>query len=75
MSAAARALAIGVTGAFVVLAAYQADPSEAHGLGGALETLQRQPSGSYMLAAVAAGLLVHGAFMLLVARYRRIGPI
>ena len=42
---------------------------------GALETLQRQPSGTYMLAAVAAGLLVHGAFMLLVARYRRIDPI
>jgi hypothetical protein len=75
VSAAACALAIGVTGAFVVLAAYQSDLSEAHGLGGALETLQRQPSGSYMLAAVAAGLLVHGAFMLLVARYRRIEPI
>ncbi len=72
---AARALAIGVAGAFVVLAAYQSDPSETRGLGGALETLQRQPSGSYMLGAVAAGLLVYGAFMLLVARYRRIEPI
>lgn len=71
----ARALAIGVAGAFVVLAAYQSDPSETRGLGGALETLQRQPSGSYMLGAVAAGLLVYGAFMLLVARYRRIEPI
>ena len=69
---AARALAIGVAGAFVVLAAYQSDPSETRGLGEALETLQRQPSGSYMLGAVAAGLLVYGAFMLLVARYRRI---
>ena len=36
---AARALAIGVAGAFVVLAAYQSDPSETRGLGGALETL------------------------------------
>jgi hypothetical protein len=72
---AARALAIGVAGAFVVLAAYQSDPSETRGLGGALETLQRQPSGSYMLGAVAAGLLVYGAFMLLVARYRRIEPV
>ncbi len=71
---AARALAIGVAGAFVVLAAYQSDPSETRGLGGALETLQRQPSGSYILGAVAAGLLVYGAFMLLVARYRRIEP-
>jgi hypothetical protein len=72
---AARALAIGVAGAFVVLAAYQSDPSETRGLGEALETLQRQPSGSYMLGAVAAGLLVYGAFMLLVARYRRIEPV
>ena len=72
---AARALAIGVAGAFVVLAAYQSDPSETRGLGEALETLQRQPSGTYMLGTVAAGLLVYGAFMLLVARYRRIEPV
>ncbi len=72
---AARALAIGIAGAFVVLAAYQSDPSETRGLGGALETLQRQPSGTYMLGAVAAGLVVYGAFMLLVARYRCIEPV
>jgi hypothetical protein len=71
---AARALAIGVAGAFVVLAAYKSDPSEVRGLGEALETIQHQPSGSYMLGAVAAGFLVYGAFMLLVARYRRIEP-
>jgi uncharacterized protein DUF1206 len=72
---AARALAIVVAGAFVDLAAYQSDPSETRGLGGALETLQRQPLGTYMLCAVAAGLLVYGAFMLLVALYRRIEPV
>jgi hypothetical protein len=71
---AARALAIGVAGAFLVLAAYQSDPSETRGLGEALETLQRQPLGSYMLATIAAGLIVYGAFMLAVARYRRIDP-
>jgi hypothetical protein len=70
----ARALAIGVAGAFVVLAAYQSDPTEVRGLGEALETIQRQPLGSYMLGIVAAGLLIYGAFMLLVARYRRIEP-
>ena len=69
---AARALAIGVAGAFVVLAAYQADASEVRGLGGALETFQHQPLGSFMLGVVAAGLITYGAFMLLVARYRRI---
>lgn len=71
---AARALAIGVAGAFVVLAAYQSDPSEVGGLGEALETIYRQPSGSYMLGAVAVGLIVYGAFMFLVAFYRRIEP-
>jgi hypothetical protein len=69
---AARALAIGVAGAFVVLAAYQADASEVRGLGAALETFQHQPLGAFMLGVVAAGLITYGAFMLLVARYRRI---
>lgn len=69
---AARALAIGAAGAFVVLAAYQSDPSETRGLGGALEALQRQPLGSYMLGTVAVGLLIYSVFMLLVACYRYI---
>ncbi|MDQ3589812.1 MAG: DUF1206 domain-containing protein [Actinomycetota bacterium] len=70
----ARALAIGVAGAFLLLAAYQSDPSETRGLGEALETLQRQPLGSYMLATIAAGLIVYGVFMFAVARYRHIDP-
>jgi uncharacterized protein DUF1206 len=69
---AARALAIGGAGVFVVVAAYQSDPNETHGLGGALQTLQSQPLGSYLLGTVAAGLLIYSTFMLLVARYRRI---
>ena len=71
---AARALAIGVAGAFVLLAAYQSDPQETRGLGAALETLQHQPLGPYMLGAIALGLLVYGAFMFAIARYRRIDP-
>jgi hypothetical protein len=70
---AARAVAIGVAGAFLVLAAYHSDPSETRGLGAALETVQHQPLGPYMLGAIAFGLLVYGAFMFAVARYRRIG--
>src|SRR5215218_1664947 len=69
---AARALAISAAGAFVALAAYQSDPSETSGLVRALEALQSQPLGYYMLGAVAAGLLIYGVFMLLVACYRRI---
>jgi hypothetical protein len=69
---AARALAIGLAGAFVVLAAYQSDPSETRSLGAALESLQQQPLGSYMLGAIAVGFLVYGVFMFAIARYRRI---
>ncbi len=69
---AARALAIGAAGAFLILAAYQSDPKETRGLGGALETIQQQPLGSYMLGVIAAGLVLYGAFMFLVARYRYI---
>lgn len=71
---AARAVAIGVAGAFLVLAAYQSDPSETRGLGAALETVQHQPLGSYMLGTIAAGLLIYGAFMFAIAYYRRIDP-
>jgi hypothetical protein len=71
---AARALAIGLAGAFVVLAAYQSDASEAGSLGAALEALQRQPLGSYMLGGIAGGFLVYGVFMFAIARYRRIDP-
>ena len=69
---ASRAVAICVAGTFLVLAAYHSDPSEARGLGATLETVQHQPLGPYMLAAIAFGLLVYGAFMFAVARYRRI---
>jgi hypothetical protein len=69
---AARAIAIGVAGTFLLLAAYQSDPSEARGLGAALETVQHQPLGPYMLGTIAFGFLVYGAFMFAVARYRRI---
>ena len=71
---AASALAISLAGTFVVLAAYQSDPSEIRSLGAALESLQQQPLGSYMLGAIAVGLLVYGVFMFAIARYRRIDP-
>jgi hypothetical protein len=70
---AARAIAIGVAGAFLLLAVYQSDPSETRGLGAALEIVQHQPLGSFMLGAIAVGLLIYGAFMFAIARYRRIG--
>ncbi len=47
---------------------------EARGLGGALQTLARQPFGPYILGTVALGLVAYGAFMFVMARYRRIEP-
>ncbi len=70
----ARALIIGVAGAFVILAAYQADPSETRGLGGALATLASQPFGPYLLGAAAFGFAAYAVFMFFVARYRHVEP-
>jgi hypothetical protein len=71
---AARGVVFGVIGVFLVQAALQTDPQEARGLGGALETLARQPFGPYLLGGVAIGLVAYGAFMFVMARYRRIEP-
>ena len=69
---AARGVVFVVIGAFLVVAAYQSDPSEARGLGGALLALQGQPFGRALFGLVALGLAAFGAFGFLEARYRRI---
>jgi hypothetical protein len=71
---AARGVVFGVIGVFLAQAALQTDPDEARGLGGALETLARQPFGPFLLGTVAIGLVVYGVFMFVMARYRRIEP-
>ena len=68
----ARAVVILVAGSFVTLAAWQSNPSQTRGLGGSLETLVRQPYGPYLLGLVAAGLVLYGFFMFVVARYREV---
>ena len=70
----ARGVVFGVIGVFLVQAALETDPDEARGLGGALQTLARQPFGPYILGGVAIGLVAYGAFMFVMARYRRIEP-
>ncbi|MGK7870389.1 DUF1206 domain-containing protein [Falsiroseomonas sp. E2-1-a20] len=69
---AARAVVFLVVGGFLLVAAWQTDPSEARGLGGALEALQQQPYGRAMFALVALGLAAFGAFNFAQARFRRI---
>jgi hypothetical protein len=70
---AARGVVFDVIGIFLIQAALQADPDEARGLSGALQTLARQPFGPYILGTVALGLVAYGAFMFVMARYRSVG--
>jgi uncharacterized membrane protein YidH (DUF202 family) len=68
---AARGVAFGLIGLFLVLAALHNNPGEARGLDGALAALAEQPFGPYLLLLVAAGLVAYGIFALVEARYRR----
>ena len=67
---AARSVVFVLIGAFLVVAAVQSDPSEAHGLGGALLALQEQPFGRALFGLVALGLAAFGVFGFVEARYR-----
>jgi hypothetical protein len=62
-----------VIGGFLMLAAYYPDPSAAHGLGGALLALLKQPFGRVVFGLVAVGPTALGIFEFAKARYRRIG--
>ncbi len=68
----ARGVVFGLVGGFVLYAALSADPSEARGLGGALDTLAAQPFGPWLLGAVALGLAAYGVYCWINARYREI---
>lgn len=68
----ARGVVFGMIGGFLIYAAWTADPSEARGLGGALDTLAAQPFGPYLLGAVALGLAAYGVYCGINARYRKI---
>ena len=67
---AARGVVFGIIGWFLVKAALQYQPSEARGFASALRTLEEQAYGSYLLGAVALGLIAYGFFELAEARYR-----
>lgn len=69
---AARGIVFLIAGWFLVQAGLRFDPSQARGLGGALETLASQPYGPWLLGLVALGLVAFGAYSFLEARYRRI---
>jgi hypothetical protein len=68
----ARAAVFAVIGVFFLLAAWQADPSEAKGLGAALSTLREQPFGPALLGLIGLGLVAYGGYSLIASRWRRI---
>jgi Domain of Unknown Function (DUF1206) len=68
----AHGIVLGLTGGFLVQAAYTLNPEEAQGLGGALSEIARQPLGSTLLALVAVGLIAYGVYKLAQARYHRV---
>lgn len=68
----ARGVVFGIIGGFLIIAALQTDPSEARGLGEALDTLRRQPFGRWLLGIVALGLAAFGIYSFIEGVYRRI---
>jgi len=70
---AALAVVFTIVGIFLIVAAFQHNPSEAKGLDTALQELLHQPFGPLLLAIVALGLFCYGIYSLVEARYRRVG--
>jgi hypothetical protein len=68
----ARGVTFAMIGSFFIIAAVQADPSEAKGLAGALDTLARQPYGPWLLGIVSLGLVAYGVYCFSQARYRHL---
>lgn len=66
----ARFVVFGLIGAFLAKAAWEYDPEEAVGLDAALYEVARQPYGSFLLGAVAVGLLAYAVYCFVQARYR-----
>jgi hypothetical protein len=71
---AARGTVFGIIGWFLVRAALDFDPEEAKDLASALQVLRSQPYGSWLLGAVALGLVSWGVWQLANGRYRRLHP-
>lgn len=70
----ARGLAYLPLAVLVVLAGLKSKASDVTSLGAALEAVERQPAGSWVLIAVALGFVAFGAFSFIEARFRRIRP-
>jgi hypothetical protein len=57
-----------LTGLLIVIATLSAHPENSTGLDGGLKALRDQPFGVYLLAAVGAGLICYGVYMVVRAK-------
>ncbi len=60
-----------LTGLLIAVAAWQSHPEQSTGLDGGLRGLRDQPMGIYLLAAVGAGLICYGVYMIVRAKMAR----
>jgi hypothetical protein len=67
----ARGLVFVAAGGFLVRAALLAEPDEGVGLDAVLRELVDAPAGTWVLGAIAVGLVLYGGFCLLQARFAR----
>jgi hypothetical protein len=68
---AAKGIALLLVGLLIIIATVTAHPEESTGLDGGLKGLREQPFGVYLLAAVGAGLICYGIFLMVRARLAR----
>jgi hypothetical protein len=68
----AGGIVIGIVGVLLVVAAVTFDPQKAQGLDGALRRIARTPLGSWLLVAVAVGLVIFGVYSWCEARWRNV---
>jgi hypothetical protein len=70
----ARGLAYLPLAVLIIMAGVQAKASEVTSFGSALDTVERQPGGPWILALASLGFIAFGAFSFIEARFRRIKP-
>ncbi|MFE4105066.1 DUF1206 domain-containing protein, partial [Almyronema epifaneia] len=68
----ARGITFVIIGGFLIKAAITANPDQARGLSGALQTLEQQAYGPWLLGLVALGLVAYGIYLEARARYQKI---
>ena len=70
----ARAVVLGLVGAFLLAAAIRHDPAAVHGLGGTLAAIRADPRSAWAYAALAAGMIAYGLHNFVLAGFRRFPP-